>query len=103
VPGPTNAADALVWIREAIAAGRYIVDAHFMKRARTRSFSVNDAKKIIATATACAEYPDATILAGGTAWRVTGTALDGTTAKVGAEAYRDHLGKQIILITIMDG
>jgi hypothetical protein len=63
----------------------------------------DDAKKIIATATSCAEYPDATILAGGTAWRVTGTALDATTAKVGVEAYRDHLGKQIILITIMDG
>lgn len=103
MPGPTNTADALVWIQEAITAGRYIVDAHFEKRARTRRFSVNDAKKIIATATSCAEYPDATILAGGTTWRVTGTALDGTTAKVGVEAYKDHLGKQIILITIMDG
>ena len=57
MPGPTNAADALVWIQEAITAGRYIVDAHFEKRARTRSFSVNDAKKIIATAISCAEYP----------------------------------------------
>jgi len=34
---------------------------------------------------------------------VTGTALDGTTAKVGVEAYKDHLGNQITLITIMDG
>lgn len=67
-----NPADALVWIQEA-------------KRARTRSFSVNDAKKIIATAASCAEYPDATLLAGGTLWRVTGTALDGTAAKVGVE------------------
>lgn len=64
---------------------------------------MNDAKKIIATATSCTEHPDATLLAGGTPWRVTGTALDGTTAKVGVEAYKDHLGKQIILITIMDG
>jgi len=103
MPGPTNAADALVWIKEAITAGRYIVDAHFEKRARTRSFSVNDAKKIIATATSCAEYVDAKRLAGGTSWRVTGTALDGSTAKIGVEAYKDHLGKQIILITIMDG
>src|SRR5690349_2753952 len=102
MPGPTNAADALVWIQDAITAGRYIVDAHFEKRARTRRFSVNDAKKIIATAISCAAYPDATLLAGGTSWRVTGTALDGTTAKVGVEAYKDHLGKQIILITIMD-
>ena len=103
MPGPTNAADALTWIQEAIAAGRYIIDAHFEKRAKARSFSVNDAKKIIGTATACDVYPDATLLAGGTAWRVTGTALDATTAKVGVEAYKDHLGKQIILITIMDG
>lgn len=63
---------------------------------------MNDAKKIIATATSCAEYLGAPILTGGTPWRVTGTALDGTTAKVGVEAYKDHLGKQIILITIMD-
>jgi hypothetical protein len=83
MPGPTNAVDALVWIQEAIMAGRYIVDAHFGKRSRTRRFSVNDAKKIIATATSCAEYPDATLLAGGTPWRVTGIALDGTTSKVG--------------------
>lgn len=43
------------------------------------------------------------MLAGGTSWRVTGIALDGTFAKVGVEAYRDHLGRQIILLTIMDG
>lgn len=86
-----------------MAGGRYIVDPHFVKRALARNFSVQDAKKIIATATSCTEYTDATLLAGGTAWRVTGTALDGSNAKVGVEAYKDHLGKQIILITIMDG
>jgi hypothetical protein len=103
VPGPKDSSTALAWIQQAIAASRYLVDPHFVKRARTRSFSVQDAKKIIATATSCIHYADATLLAGGTAWRVTGTALDGSTAKVGVEAYKDHLGKQIILITIMDG
>jgi hypothetical protein len=45
---------------------------------------------------------DGTPLADGTCWRVTGTALDGTGAKIGVEAFRDHLGRQVILITIMD-
>jgi hypothetical protein len=101
--GPQNSTDALVWIQEAAAAGRYIVDPHFEKRSKIRNFSVHDAKKIVVTATSCTEYPDATLLAAGTAWRVTGTALDGTTAKIGVEAYKDHLGRQIIFITIMDG
>jgi hypothetical protein len=86
MPGPRNAADALPWIQEAMTAGRYIVDAHFEKRARTRSFSVNDAKKIIATASSCTEYLEGPRLGGGTSWRVTGTALDGTTAQLGVEA-----------------
>ena len=103
MPGPTSAPAALSWIQEAIAAHRYIVDPHFDKRARLRSFSVFDAKKIIATATSCERYQDGTPLAGGTSWRVTGTALDGTVAKLGVEAFKDHLGRQIILITIMDG
>lgn len=103
MPGPKSAGEALPWIQEAIAVGRYIVDAHFDKRARLRRFSVFDAKKIIATATACEPYLDGTPLANGTSWRVTGTALDGTLAKLGVEAFRDHLGRQIILITIMDG
>ncbi len=103
MPGPTNAPDALSWIQEAVTASRYIVDPHFEKRARVRRFSVFDAKKIIATASVCEPYPDGVPLAGGTSWRVTGLALDGTAAKVGVEAYRDHLGRQIILITIMDG
>lgn len=103
--GPADGDEALRWIREAIVAvpPRYIVDGHFCKRQRTRKFSLADAKKVIATATSCVPYVGQTLLAGGTAWRVTGVALDGETAKVGVEAYRDHLGKWIILITVMDG
>lgn len=51
----------------------------------------------------CEPCEDGPLLAGGTPWRLTGTALDGSVAKVGVEAYRDHLGRQIVLITIMDG
>lgn len=83
-------------------AGRYIIDGHFMKRAKARGFSVQDAKKIVATAKSCTRYADATLLAGGTSWRVTGTALDGSMAKLGVEAYKDRLGSSVILITIMD-
>ena len=103
MPGPKTAADALAWIQDAVANSRYIVDPHFTDQAEARSFSVNDAKKIIATATACIPYPDGPNLAGGTGWRVVGIALDGSSAKVGVEAYRDHLGRWAILITIMDG
>lgn len=92
----------MVWIRDAFAASRYIVDPHFQKRATQRGFSIFDAKKIAATATVCEVYQDGTPLAGGTCWRVTGTALDGTVAKLGVEAFRDHLGRQVIVITIMD-
>jgi hypothetical protein len=103
MPGPQNSTEALPWIQEAVAKNRYILDQHFIDQADARSFSVHDAKKIIATATACIPYPDGPNLAGGTGWRVVGIALDGSSAKVGVEAYKDHLGQWAILITIMDG
>ena len=102
VPGPKTAAEALVWVQEAFAAARYIVDPHFQKRCLQRGYSIFDAKKIASTATHCEAYDDGTPLAGGTCWRVSGTALDGAEAKLGVEAFRDHLGRQVIVITIMD-
>jgi hypothetical protein len=102
MPGPATEADALAWIQGAVKSARYIVDAHFHLRARQRGFSLFDAKAIVATAVACERYAEGTPLASGTCWRLTGTALDGTLAKVGAEAFLDHLGRQVILITIMD-
>jgi hypothetical protein len=104
VPGPKTAAEALVWIQEAFTAtpARYIVDPHFQKRCLQRGFSIFDAKKIASTATNCEPYDDGKPLAGGTCWRVGGTALDGMEAKLGVEAFRDHLGRQVIVITIMD-
>ncbi|MFI5298266.1 MAG: hypothetical protein ACHREM_09230 [Polyangiales bacterium] len=101
--GPRTSADALVWIREAVATSRYLTDPHFEQQARKRRFDVHDAKKIIATATACEPYTGQPLRADGTSWRVTGKALDGSTAKLGVEAFLDHLGKRVIFITIMDG
>lgn len=46
--------------------------------------------------------PAERLLAGGTSWRLTGQATDGTEAMVGAEAFQDQLGKRVIVITIMD-
>lgn len=102
MPGPTNEAEALAWIQEALASAHYVIDPHFQKRALERGFSIFDAKRIAVSASRCELYADGTPLAGGSCWRVTGTALDGTVAKIGVEAFRDHLGRQVILITIMD-
>jgi hypothetical protein len=102
MPGPATSKEALVWIREAMVAKRYLVDPHFQKRCRQRGFSVFDAKRIVATATACVPYQGGPALAGGTSWRVTGQAADESVASVGVEAFRDHLGNRVILITIMD-
>ncbi|MDX2092984.1 MAG: hypothetical protein SFX73_34385 [Kofleriaceae bacterium] len=103
MPGPKTPAEALPWIQDAMSCGRYILDAHFQKRVQERRFSLHDAKKVVATATACIPYADGPVLAGGTTWRVVGTDLDGATAQLGVEAYKDHLGKWVIVVTIMDG
>lgn len=103
MPGPKSAADALVWIQTAVAQNKYILDSHLVRRLRQRGYSVLDVKKIIATATACVAYAGGPNLAGGTGWRVTGTDLDGDPGKVGVEAYKDHLGKWALLITVMEG
>ena len=36
--GPKSSAEALVWIREAVAASRYLTDPHFEQQARKRRF-----------------------------------------------------------------
>lgn len=71
---------------------------------RLTDASVNDAKKIIATATSCTEYLRRTdpgrrnFMA---SYRNCARRNDGEGVSV--EAYKEHLGKPIILITIMDG
>ena len=100
--GPTDAVDALAWIKDAVAAGRYIPDPHFYRRCDERGFTIFDAKRIVATATKCEPYDAEILLANGTAWRITGTDTDGSEAKLGVEAFEDHLGQRVIIITIMD-
>jgi hypothetical protein len=102
MPGPKTSRDALAWVKEAMAAGRYIPDPHFEKRCRQRGYSIFDAKRIAVTATGCTPYADAAILAGGTAWRVLGRDSDGSPAALGVEAFLDNLGRRVLLITIME-
>ena len=102
MPGPKTPSDALAWVREAMAAGRYIPDPHFEKRCRQRHYSIFDAKRIAARAKTCAPYPEAKLLANGTSWRVLGQDSNGDMAALGVEAFLDSFGRQVLLITIME-
>ena len=101
MPGPGTETEALAWIMEAMEAGRYIAHPHFDKRCRERQFTVFDAKRIVATATVCTAYVAARTFAGGTSWRLTGIDTDDREAQIGVEAFVDHLGRRVLLLTIM--
>jgi hypothetical protein len=99
--GPVAAAEALVWIKDAMSSGRYILDTHYIqKRGRARSVPLVDLKRAIATATKCVKYEGRLPQAGGTNWRVVGTDTDGEETTVGVEAFEDHLGRRIIVVTV---
>lgn len=103
MPGPTDSDDALRWIREAMETGNYRTHPHFEKRCAERRFSIQDAKRIVRTATSCVSYESAVTHRDGTPWRVFGSDASGDAAMLGVEAYRDHLGERVLLLTIMDG
>ena len=96
--GPTTAIDALAWAQEAIAASRYLTDPHFDRRCRQLSEQpvLGQARR----ASHCAAYAGGTPLAGGTCWRIVGPDLDGEETTVGVEAFEDHLGRRVLLITV---
>jgi hypothetical protein len=101
--GPTDAKFALVWVTDALDRGRYITTPHFEQRCAQRRYSIFDAKKVVQTATRCEPYLDHTCRAGGTGWRIFGHDSDGEPAMLGVEAYKDNMGRRVLLITIMDG
>lgn len=100
VSGPTTSAEALAWAQEAMRAHRYLSDPHFDGRCRQRQLSVRDARSAILGATRCIPYADHTPLAGGTCWRILGPDTDGEETGVGVEAFLDHLGRRVLLVTI---
>ncbi len=103
MPGPTTPEEALLWVKEAMNTGNYRNHPHFDRRCRERGATVLDAKRIVATATSCVGYEAVRLFEDGTAWRIEGTDTDGAAAQLGVEAFRDHLGRKVLLITIVDG
>jgi len=82
--------------------GRYLAHPHFERRCRERNFGIADVRQVIATATSCVSYPDARSFHDGTSWRIVGQDTDGTTSALGVETFRDHMGRRVLLITVMD-
>ena len=98
---PTEAAEALEWVREAAANGRHIIDEHYYKRCRQRRISPQAWRRVIKTATSCTAYvPENGPLAGGTSWRIVGLDFDEEETAVGVETFADHLGRRALLITV---
>lgn len=97
--GPTTPEEALAWAQEALAAGRYIIDPHFTDRCRQRRITLRDARHAILHATQSAPY-NREPLAGGTCWRLWGLDLGGEDTAVGFEAFQDHLGRRLLLMTV---
>lgn len=98
--GPTTPEDALAWAQQAMTNGRYIPDPHFLRRCQQRRVSRADFHHVIAKAQRCASYPDGTPRAEGTCWRLWGPDTEGEETTVGFEAFQDHLGRRILLLTV---
>jgi hypothetical protein len=97
--GPAEATEALRWVQEAIAGGRYITHPHLERRFIQRRITLWELKQAVQRATSCVPY-ERKAIAGGTSWRVVGTTRDGETLTVGIEAFVDHLGRRVLLITV---
>jgi hypothetical protein len=98
---PTAAAEALQWTKEAMAAGRYLVDPHIRKRMAQRAILWRSLWYALKNATVCKPYaPDEGAHVGGTSWRVTGVDHEGDEINVGVETFVDHLGRRVLLLTI---
>jgi len=98
---PTSAADALIWAKEAMIAGRYLVDPHVRKRMVQRAVEWRSLWYAIKNATTCLRYtPDSEARLGGTSWRIIGPDHEGEEIAVGVEAFADHLGRRVLLLTV---
>jgi hypothetical protein len=101
VPGPKTSAEALAWVQEAVAAGRYLVhEPHFSRRCADRNVSLPDWKKAVREARSCDQYAHRDPTCGGTNWRVTGQDIEGDDLTIAVEAFRDRLGQRVLLITV---
>jgi hypothetical protein len=98
---PTDPAECIGWVKEAVSNGRHIIDDHYYKRCQERGFSTRVWRRVLYTAISCTQYiPDKGPLAGGTSWRIIGLDFDGKEAAIGVETFVDHLGRRVLIITV---
>ena len=98
---PTLASEALIWTKEAMIAGRYLVDPHVPKRMAQRAVLWRSLWYGIRNATTCVPYaPDEGPRLGGTSWRIVGPDHNGEEITVGVETLVDHLGRRVLLLTV---
>ncbi len=98
---PTDPAEVLGWVKDALANGRHIIDEHYYKRCQQRRISPRAWRRVIQTASSCAPYvPEAGPLAGGTSWRIVGLDYSDEVTSIGVETYADHLGRRVLIITV---
>lgn len=100
---PRTATDALAWAQEAMVSTprRYLLDTHVYRRMRDRNITDRSIWYAIKNATSCAPYvPESGLLTDGTAWRITGLDHEQEETSVGVEAFVDHLGRRLLIITV---
>ncbi len=99
--GPTTPSEALSWIKVAVQSGRYLIhEAHMHKRMAQRHVTLQDLRVALLRATRCKPYTPAFRHTDGTAWRVIGRDVDGDELTVGCEAFEDHVGRRVLVITV---
>jgi hypothetical protein len=98
---PTDPADVVGWVNDAVQNGRHLIDGHYYKRCDQRGLPVQVWKRVLRTMASCASYtPERGPLAGGTSWRITGQDFEGEETAIGIETFADHLGRRAIIITV---
>jgi hypothetical protein len=98
--GPRNPAETLRWAKEAITHARYLThEPHFSKQCAKRRVAPADWRRAIQTASRC-KASDRPPTCGGTCWLLVGTDVEGDDLSVAVEAFADHLGRRILLVTV---
>jgi hypothetical protein len=103
MPGPPTEREALVWIRDAMDAGRYELSYHYSAERRDlRAIDVQDVHAAVKSAARIESY-DGTPRRGGTCWRVFGPDVDEVrTIAIGFEAFLDKRRRRVVIVTVME-
>jgi len=100
--GPKDSRTALIWIQEAVSAGRYHPAIHFYDRLYERRLEIQDVFRAIQEASFCGSY-DRKPERGGTCWRLVGPSTEAkATISVGVEAFLDKKKHRCVLCTVFD-